>query len=84
MNKKIFIYLNGDKYIFPSFQKDGVYKFYIKAKKSQNVTIAFYTEVIQESSLSYISIYEYSNRNDEIENDKKNLTMLNMVMDILI
>ena len=77
--QKDFDLTNGDKYRFPSFQKDGVYKFYIKAKKSQNVTIAFYTEGIPESSLSYISIYEYSNRKDEIENDKKNLSMVNIV-----
>ena len=78
IEKKDFDLSNGVKYKYTSFQKYGVYKFYIKANFAQNATIAIHTESITESPFSYISIYEYSNRNDEIENDKKNLSMVNI------
>ena len=78
IEQKEFDLTNGVRYRFPSFQKGEVYKFYIKANFAQNATIAFHIESSRESLFSYISIYEYSNRNDEIENDKKNLSMVNI------
>ena len=77
IEKKDFDLTNGDKLKF-TIQKDGVYKFYAKANFAQNATIAFYTQMIIESPFYYVSIYEYSNRYDEIANNKKNLSMTNI------
>ena len=77
IEKKDFDLTIGDK-IKCTIQKDGVYKFYAKANYAQNATIAFYTEMITESPFYYVSIYEYSNRYDEIANNKKNLSMTNI------
>ena len=74
---KDFDLTNGNKYQF-TYQKNGVYKFYTKANFAQNVTLAFYTRSITNSPFSYIYIYEYSNRYDEIYNAKKNLSMINI------
>ena len=78
IEKKDFDLSNGVKYKYTSFQKDGVYKFYIKANFAQNVTFAFHTVSITEPPFSYIFINEYSNRYDEIANNKKNLSMVNI------
>ena len=78
IEKKDFDLSNGVKYKYTSFQKDGVYKFYIKANFAQNVTFAFHTEMITKSPFSYICINEYSNRYDEITNNKKNLSIINI------
>ena len=71
LENKDFDLTNGNKYQF-AFQKDGIYKFYTKANFAQNVTLVFYTKMITESPFSYINIYEYSNRYDEIANFKNN------------
>ena len=71
LENKDFDLTNGNKYQF-TYQKDGIYKFYTKANFGQNVTLAFYTKMITESPFSYINIYEYSNRYDEIANFKNN------------
>ena len=76
IKKKDFDLSNGVKYKYTSFQKYGVYKFYIKANFAQNVTFAFHKESIIEPPFSYICINEYSNRYDEISNNKKNLSMV--------
>ena len=78
LEKKDFDLFNGIKYRYTSFQKDGIYKFYIKANFAQNVTFAFHTEMITKSPFSYICINEYSNRYDEITNNKKNLSIINI------
>ena len=78
IEKKNFDLNNGNKYRYTSFQKNGVYKFYAKANFSQNVTFAIHTEMITKSPFYYIFIYEYSNRNDNIANNQKNLTMMNI------
>ena len=78
IEKHDFDLINGVIYRFDPFQKDEVYKFYIKANFAQNVTIAFHNDMITESPFSYISIYEYSNRDDTIENNKKSLSMVNV------
>ena len=78
IEKKDFDLSNGIKYRYNSFEKDGVYKFYIKANFAQNVTFAFHTEMITKSPFSYIFINEYSNRYDEITNNRKNLSIINI------
>ena len=70
--------INGKIYHFTSFQKNGIYKFYTEANRAQNVTLSFYESTIAENPLVYIYIYEYSNRYDEIANNNKNLSMMNI------
>ena len=77
VEKKEFDLTNGVK-LKLDLQKDGVYRFYTKANYAQNATIAFYTELITESPFYYVSIYEFSNRYDEISNNRKNLTTMNI------
>ena len=77
IEKKDFDLTNGEK-LKIDLQKDGVYRFYAKANYAQNATIAFYTELITESPFYYVSIYEYSNRYDEIVNNRKNLSTMNI------
>ena len=76
IQKKEFDLTNEDKYRYASFQNDEVYKFYIKAIFHQNATFEFHTKGIIGPPFSYIFIYEYFNRFDEIEIKKKNLSMI--------
>ena len=77
IEEKDYDLVNGQKTKISSFLKNEVYKFYTKANFAQNVTLTFYTKMI-ESPFSHILVYEYSNRHDEIANVKKNLSIINL------
>ena len=74
--KADFDFVNGvSKKFSTPLQLNGIYKFYIKAKKFQNVTICFHIDYIRDPPIKYLNVYEYSSRNNDKADIQKNLSV---------